>query len=98
MVQETQSVLEALVVPGIQNKPENTVREPIRIYSEILALCEQQMSTKIWKASYFYLPKMPQSARCSCTGAIPWEKRKVRKNKSHRVWLIEWPVQWQKAP
>lgn len=45
LVQEIQSVLEALVVPGKQNKPENKVKEPIMLYYEILALCEQHVSS-----------------------------------------------------
>lgn len=42
LVQEIQSVLEALVVPGMQNKPENVVKEPATLHYETPALREHK--------------------------------------------------------
>lgn len=71
LVPEIQSVLEALVVPGMQNKPENIVKEPVTLYYEIPPLREQQMSTKIRKDSYFYPQKTAPKGEMQLHGAIP---------------------------
>lgn len=95
MVQEIQLVLEALVVPGMQNKPENTVKDPIMFYHEMLALRELQMSKKMCKARYFYPKEMPQSVRCSCMR--PCLEKNAQRVKNHWLRLIKWPVQLHKA-
>lgn len=96
MVQEIQSVLEALVVPGMQNKPENVVKEPVTLHCETPALRERQMSTKIWKGSYFHPKEMPQSVRRNCVG--PSRKNRVWRDKNDRARLTGRPVQLRKAP